>query len=49
MIDLVHALERLPPRLLIIGIEASGYETGTSPSAAVEAAADELVAELAGC
>ncbi len=45
-IELARALERLPPRLVLYGIEAASFETGAEPSPAVRAAA-ERVAETA--
>ncbi len=45
-VELARALDRLPARLLVYGIEAAGFETGAEPSAAVRAAA-ERVAESA--
>jgi len=45
-IELARALERLPPRLVVFGIEAARFDVGAAPSAAVRAAA-ERVAEAA--
>ena len=41
-VELARALERLPPRLLVFGIEAASFETGAEPSAAVRAAAQRV-------
>jgi len=41
-VELARALERLPARLLVFGIEAASFETGAEPSAAVRAAAQRV-------
>ncbi len=46
-VELGRALDRLPRRLRIYGIEASHFETGNAPSSQVLAAVDRLVNELA--
>ncbi len=49
-VELARALDRLPPRLLVYGIEAASFATGAEPSPAVRTAAervaDAVVAEL---
>ena len=45
-IELGRALERLPSRLLVIGIEGRSFELGAPLSPAVARAADALVHEL---
>jgi hydrogenase maturation protease len=41
-VELARALERLPPRLVVYGIEAARFETGAEPSAAVRTAAERV-------
>jgi len=41
-VELARALDRLPPRLLVYGIEAASFETGAEPSPAVRAAAERV-------
>jgi hydrogenase maturation protease len=43
-VELARALERLPPRLVVYGIEAAGFEVGAEPAAAVRAAAERVAA-----
>jgi hydrogenase maturation protease len=43
-IELARALKRLPPRLIVLGIEGERFETGVGLSPQVERALDELVA-----
>jgi hydrogenase maturation protease len=45
-VELARALDRLPSRLLVYGIEAASFETGADPTPTVRAAA-ERVAESA--
>ena len=47
-IELGRALERLPPRLLVLGVEGRSFELGARLSPAVALAADALVVELSG-
>jgi hydrogenase maturation protease len=47
-VELARALERLPRRLLFLGIEGSRFDAGAGLSPEVERAADRLVDELAG-
>jgi len=47
-VELARALDRLPARLLVYGIEASRFEVGTAPAAAVRAAAERVAAAAAG-
>jgi hydrogenase maturation protease len=51
-VELARALGRLPPRLVVYGIEAAGFATGADPTPAVRAgaerAASSAAAELAG-
>lgn len=47
-IELGRALERLPPRLLILGVEGRSFEVGAPLSPDVVRAADALVVELSG-
>ncbi len=47
-IELGRALARLPPRLLVLGVEARSFELGAPLSPAVARAADALVVELSG-
>ncbi len=42
-IELARALDRLPPRLIIYGIEGRSFAVGEAPSGAVEAAAWAVV------
>jgi hydrogenase maturation protease len=42
-IELARALDRLPPRVLVFGVEGARFEAGTKLSAAVDAAIDPLV------
>jgi len=44
-VELARALDRLPPLLLVYGIEVASFATGAEPSPAVRAAA-ERVAEM---
>ena len=46
IIELNRALDRLPPSLVIYGIEASRFETGTDLSPEVKAAARSILAPL---
>ena len=46
-VELGRALDRVPLRLRIYGIEASDFETGGAPSAEVLAAVERVVSELA--
>ena len=39
-----RALERLPPRLVVFGIEGAGFAVGAAPAAAVRAAAERVAA-----
>jgi hydrogenase maturation protease len=43
-VELARALERLPPRLVVYGIEAASFEAGAEPAAAVRAAAERVAA-----
>jgi hydrogenase maturation protease len=45
-IELARALGRLPPRVIVYGIEGERFDTGAPVSAAVAAAVDELVRAL---
>ncbi len=49
-VELARALDRLPPRLVVFGIEAASFETGAEPGPAVRVAAqgvaDAVAAEL---
>jgi hydrogenase maturation protease len=51
-IELARVLNRLPPRVVVFGVEGERFEAGTGLSAAVTAAVDPLVdailAELGG-
>jgi hydrogenase maturation protease len=42
-VELARALDRLPSRVLVFGLEGERFEAGTSLSAAVEAAVEPLV------
>ncbi len=42
-IELARALDRLPPRLVVYGIEGRSFAAGAAPSGAVEAAAWAVV------
>jgi hydrogenase maturation protease len=42
-VELARALDRLPPRVLVFGLEGERFEAGTTLSAAVEAAVEPLV------
>lgn len=46
VIELARALDRLPARLSLIGIEGTRFSLGAGPSAAVERAVADLVAAL---
>ncbi|MGE5281705.1 MAG: hydrogenase maturation protease [Chloroflexota bacterium] len=46
-VELARALDRLPSRLVVYGIEAASFETGTEPSAAVRAAAERVAEAVA--
>ncbi len=46
-VELARALDRLPPRLTIYGIEAASFTSGTGPSDSVRAAAEETAAQIA--
>lgn len=46
-IELGRALDRLPRRIRIYGIEAANFELGASPSASVLAAVDRVVRQIA--
>jgi len=41
-VELARALERLPPRLVVYGIEAASFETGAQPAPAIAAAAERV-------
>jgi len=47
-IELGRALGRLPPRLVVYGIEGSRFEAGAAPGAAVREAAERVAAAAAG-
>jgi hydrogenase maturation protease len=47
-IELARALDRLPARVLVFGLEGERFEAGTGLSAAVEAAVDPLVEAILG-
>jgi hydrogenase maturation protease len=47
-VEIARALGRLPPKLLIYGIEGNRFELGGSPSAEVAAAVERLAGEIAG-
>lgn len=42
-IELARTLDRLPAKVVVYGVEGEGFETGSAPSAAVEAAIEPLV------
>jgi hydrogenase maturation protease len=44
-IELARALDRLPVRLVVFGIEGAGFVAGAEPAPAVAAAADAVAAE----
>ena len=46
-IELARALERLPPRVLVYGIEGARFDAGAELSAEVQAAVGRLVEEIA--
>lgn len=46
-VELARALDRLPPRLLVYGIEAASFETGAEPTPAVRAAAERVAEAVA--
>jgi hydrogenase maturation protease len=46
-IELARSLDRLPPKLLIYGIEGSRFEVGTAPSPRVLAAVEKLALQIA--
>ncbi len=46
-VELARALDRLPARLVVYGIEAASFETGAEPSAAVLAAAERVADAVA--
>jgi hydrogenase maturation protease len=46
-IELARTLGRLPPRLVVYGIEGHAFATGTPPGPAVSAAVDRVVARVA--
>jgi hydrogenase maturation protease len=46
-IELARALERLPPRLVVYGIEGASFETGAEPCPAVLAAVERVAAAAA--
>lgn len=46
-IELARTLDRLPPKLLIYGIEGSRFEVGTPPSPKVLAAVETLAHQIA--
>ncbi len=48
-IELARALDRLPARIRIYGIEAENFEPGAAPSRAVLQAVERVVAEIAAC
>jgi hydrogenase maturation protease len=41
-VELARALERLPPRLVVFGIEGGSFQTGAEPGAAVLSAAERV-------
>ncbi|MEO8091740.1 MAG: hydrogenase maturation protease [bacterium] len=45
-VELARELDRLPPRLAVYGIEGENFEAGEGLTPAVQAAVEELVAEL---
>ena len=47
-VELARALERLPARLTVIGIEGAVFEAGRGLTPAVEAAVGEVVAKMSG-
>lgn len=47
-VELARALERLPRRLFVYGIEGGSFEPGAEPGAAVLAAAERVAAAAAG-
>jgi hydrogenase maturation protease len=46
-VELGRALERLPRRLVVYGIEAASFETGAEPSSAVRSAAGRVADAVA--
>jgi hydrogenase maturation protease len=46
-VELARALERLPPRLVVYGIEASSFAAGAEAGAEVRAAAEHVAATAA--
>jgi hydrogenase maturation protease len=46
-IDLARALHRMPPRLIVFGIEGKTFEAGTGLSPEIERAVDEVVGRVA--
>lgn len=46
-IELARSLNRLPPKLLIYGIEGSRFEVGTPPAPGVVAAVETLAQQIA--
>jgi hydrogenase maturation protease len=47
-IELARALGRLPPRVIVYGIEGRAFTAGDGVSAAVAMAVDRVIAELGG-
>lgn len=45
-VELARALERMPDRLAVVGIEAQGFALGAEPSPAVRAAAERVAERL---
>ncbi|MEX1092742.1 MAG: hydrogenase maturation protease [Acidimicrobiia bacterium] len=48
VVELARALDRLPERLMVYGIEIGGMSQGSALSPEVEAAVDTVVAEVGG-
>jgi hydrogenase maturation protease len=48
-VELARALDRLPRRLWIVGVEAVGFEHGAGLSPPVAAAVPAAVAAVLGC
>jgi hydrogenase maturation protease len=45
-IELARALDRLPERLVIVGVEGAGFSAGTPPAPAVTAALEQAAARV---
>jgi hydrogenase maturation protease len=48
-IELARALDRLPPKLIVVGIEGQRFDPGEPPSPEVAASVERLAQQIANC